>query len=429
MADRRRMLIYYGRILLATTAFLGLLLILAILAELYTALDEEQIAPDNLSHLFTVPGIGLRLIRDMLPGILAVSAALFLASNFIASLYKLSNWREGAGHIRRCIFGQPAFAPFVLVVDGKVDVEGSNGTLMRIGGPGSILTYNDSAVVLEQGGRLTRVVEPGKMDALGRFEKVRDVIDVRPMRWEYRVNALSKEGIPVVVYANVHFQIDTGGRESTAETPFPALDEAVFRASVGRWMRHPEASEDDQSFDWARRVIISETEGALRGIVARYPLDALVGLTGVFSTSSVEHPRRVIQEELTGVLRESAARLGVQINKARLGAIKVNDEVAQQWVEVWQNEWRAWSMVQEKTGEATREQLRETAKAQAQVDVITAVARAFQQAVSRDARIPSQLLVMRLIEVFDHFAIEPSTRIYLPTQAIETLDRLRDLVG
>ena len=85
-------------------------------------------------------------------------------------------------------------------------------------------------------------------------------------------------------------------------------------------------------------------------------------------------------------------------------------------------------MVQEKTGEAKREQLRESARAQAQVDMITAVARAFQQSISRDARIPSQLLIMRLIEVFDRFALDRNTIIYLPEKTIGTLKRLRELV-
>lgn len=439
MIDPKKILRYYGKILLALVAFLGLLLILAIAAELY----KEHVPPGDLDLLFAIPGIQLRLIRDMLPGILAVSAAFFLASNFTASLHELNNWREGAGHIRRCTFGQPTFSPFVRVADAKVgdnvlvrigqptfsprvaDAEVGDNVLARIGGPGNILVYNDSAVVLEQGGRLTRVLGPGKIDSLKPFERVRDVIDVRPMRWEYDVSALSKEGIPVTLSADVSFQIDTMGRDPTVETPYPVLDETVFKASTSRWMRAPDADEDDQYFDWARRVIISETEGKLRGIVARYPLDALVGLEGM-PASGTTLPREAIQEELAEALREPAANLGAQINKVRLGAIRMDDKVAEQWIQVWGNEWRYWAMVQEKAGEATRDQLREVAKAQAQVDMITAVARAFQQSVSRDARIPSQLLVMRLLEVFDRSRIGPYT--YLPGQAIETLDRLRKLV-
>jgi regulator of protease activity HflC (stomatin/prohibitin superfamily) len=245
------------------------------------------------------------------------------------------------------------------------------------------------------------------------------------MRWDYEVSALSKEGIPVTVSVDVTFQIDTGDNVPSDSIPYPALNEAVFKASTCRWMRPPGGSEDDQYFDWARRLIISNTEGDLRGIIARYPLDALVGLENI-SASGQEIPRKAIQKELEKKLQKSCSSLGAQINQVWLGTIKVHDEVAEQWLEVWRNEWRYWSLVQKKTGEAKRQQLREVAKAQAQVDLIVGVARAFQQSASRDTRTPSRLLAMRLLEVFDRSAVGPYT--YLPGQALETLESLRKMV-
>ena len=425
MFDPKRSLLYFGRILLATVAFLGLLLGLAIPAELY----KERIPLADLTQPFAAPGVYWGLLRDMLPGIVAAGAAFFLASNFIVALYRLRNWREGAEHIWRCIFGQPSFAPFVVVSGGNVKATDDH-MLMRVGGPGSIVTHSDSAAVLQQGGRLTRVMGPGKIGSgsLTRFEKVRDAVDVRPMRWEYQVRALSKEGIPVTLSVDVVFQVNTDGREATENTPYPVSDIAVFKASVCRAVRHPEADEEDQYFDWARRVIIGETEGTLRNILARYQLNQLVGLEGT-SRPGADHPRRVIQEELETALKKSAAELGAQINKVWLGTIRVGDKVTEQWIEAWQNRWRDWALVEETAGEAARETLREAAKAQAQVDMITAMTQAFQYSVSRDDSIPQQLLIMRLIEVFDHFALDPHTRIYLPAEAIETLDRLRGLIG
>jgi regulator of protease activity HflC (stomatin/prohibitin superfamily) len=420
-----RKLKYYGTILLAVLMFLGALVVLAIPAELH----RQSIAADNTSRPDT-PGLGWWPILDILPGVFAAGAAFLIASSFLASLYDLHSWRDGARHIWRCIFGQVSFEPYVRVEYGKINTERSSEILMRVGGPGSFLAYYDSAVILERGGRLTRVVGPGEFDydLLEPFEKVHDVVDLRPMRWRYSVNALSKEGIPVTAYADVTFQVNTNDRKPSDEEPYPALKEAAFKASTCRWMRSPEGSEDDQYFDWVRRVIISNTEGSLRGIIARYPLNALIGLEPPPS-SEESLPRETIQKELKEALQESCASLGAQINEVRLGEIQVSDEVAQQWIKAWKNQWQSWAMVQEKAGEATREQLQETAKAQAQVDIITAVSRAFQQSVARDARIPPQLLVMRLIEVFGRSAIEPYTRLYLPREAMETLDQLRDLIS
>jgi hypothetical protein len=397
MLNIRRIFAFLGKVLLAAAVLLVPLFVLAALPELL----KEQISLRNI-------------LRNMLPGILAEFLAFFLASRFIASLYELRSWREGAGHIVRCVLDRPSFPPFVVASGGKITASNDH-VLMRIGGPGGILTYADSAVVLEQGGRLTRVIGPGNFAQLGPFEKVHDVVDVRPMRWEYQVAALSKEGIPVTVYADVTFQIDTGNNTPTDEKPYPALDHAVFTASTCRWMRARGGSEDDQYFDWARRVVIGNTEGDLRSIIARYPLDALVGLAEIPNAArqalpkKPESARQAIQRELEQMLQVSSS-LGVKINSVRLGAIKVDDRVVEQWFEAWRK----------------REQLQKVARAQAQVDMITAVAQAFRQSSSKDARIPSQLLVMRLIEVFDHLRVGPFT--YLPVQAIETLERLWKLV-
>lgn len=423
MRDPRRELLYYLRIGLMAGGVLGFLLTPVVLVELY----KTPVPLREGATLLSVRS-AWHLICNILPGILAISAACFLACSFVKSLYDLKSRWEAFDHIQRCILGQSSFAPFIKVEDGRITM--AKDVLKRIGGPCSLLSYKDTAVVLEQGGRLTRVIGPGTIafGALGRFEKVRDVIDLRPMRWEYRVLALSKEGIEVTLSVEVHFQIDTGGREPTDRLPFPALDEAVFKASISRWMRDPELAEDDQSFDWARRVIISETEGILRSIVARYPLDALVGLTYV--SPGKKHPRKAILEELTTELKATTFKLGVQINDVQLGNIEVGDEVTRQWVEVWQRKWQDWALVQQEAGEARREQLLERAQAQAQVDMIMAVAQTL-QSVSEDARtrIPSQLLVMRLIDVFDRFSADPSTRLYLPRETIYALKELRELVA
>jgi hypothetical protein len=424
--DPKKMLLYYVKVLLAAAAFLGLLFILPIPAEMY----REHISLANPSDLFAVPGIYRRLIRDMLPGILAVGAAFFLASNFTASLYKLGTWKEGLDHIGRCIFGQPSLSPTVRVSDGEVKTN-DDDILTRVGGPGGIVIYNDSAVVLERGGRLTRVLGPGEIGTLERFEKIRDVIDLRPMRWEYEVDAMSKEGIPVTLYADVHFQIDMGHREPTQENPYPALEEAIFRASTSRCMRDADAGEDEQYLDWARCVILGETESTLRSIIARYPINALVGLEPVptsntdhthqavqeeftaasFATAQARrenHPREAIQTKLKQKLREPAAKLGAQINKVQLGTIKVSGEVIGQWIEAWQ------------AREAAREQLREQAKAQEKADVITAMAQAFRQPVIDDDPISHRRIVEGLVDILEHFT---------PEAVADTVDQLRELLA
>ena len=419
MFDTERLIEYNRRVFRASAVVLGPLVVLGFVTEWY----RTRVSP---LELFLQSEFYVRLVINMLPGLLAVGAAYLIASRFVAGMYGLKDWREGADHIKRCVFGQPTKRPTLVVSEGRIKADEEH-MLVRIGGPARILVHHDSAVVLECGGRLTRVLRPGMIDYLEPFEKVRNVIDVRPMRWgDYEVKALSKEGIPVVVTVDVSFQISTGGRSPKADKPYPALAEAVFKASTSTWVRDPDGSEDDLYFDWARRVVISEAQGILRGILARYPLDSLIGLESSL-IPGMPHPRRAIKDELETELKVAATDLGAQINEVRIGTINVADQVTQQWVEAWEKEGQNRATIEEQEGEAQRELLREAAKTQAQVEMIKELAEALERSAAQDARIPSRILIMQLIEVFDRHSIGPYT--YLPGQAIDTLDHLRKLVG
>jgi regulator of protease activity HflC (stomatin/prohibitin superfamily) len=418
MFDTERLLEYNRRVFRASAVVLGPLTVLGFL----TAWYRSQIP---LLEAILQIGFYGRVIANMLPGLLAVGAAYFIASHFVAGMYGLKSWREGADHLSRCVFGQPTKKPTLVVTEGKIKQD-EEDVLVRIGGPARIQVHKDSAAVLECGGRLTRVLGPGTTDYLEPFEKVRDVIDVRPMRWgDYEVKALSKEGIPVFVTIDVSFQISTGGRTPKADKPYPVQPEAVFKAAVSTWVRDPMGSEDDQYYDWARRVVISEAEGILRGILARYPLDSLIGLESSL-VPGAPHPRKAIRDELEEELSKAAVNLGAQINEVRIGKISVADQVTQQWIEAWEEEWQNRAMLEKEEGEAHRDRLREAAKTQAQVEMIKELADALERSAAQDTRIPSRLLVMRLIEVFDRHSIGPYT--YLPGRAIDTLENLRQLV-
>ena len=418
MIDTERLLEYNRRVFRASVVVLGPLAVLGFMTEWYRT---QTSLPEAILQL----GFYVNLVINMLPGLLAVGAVYFIASHFVAAMYGLKDWSEGADHLKRCVFGQPTKKPTLVVTEAKIKQD-EEDVLVRIGGPARILVHHDSAVVLERGGRLTRVLGPGVTDYLGPFEKVWDVIDVRPMRWgEYRVEAQSREGIPVELTIDVSFQISTGGRSPKAEKPYPALPEAVFKASTSTWVRDPDGSEDDLYLDWARRVVISEATGTLRDILARFPLDSLVGLESSL-VPGAPHPRQAIRDELEERLGKVAANLGAQINEVRIGNISVADEVTQQWIEAWEEEWRNRAKLEKEVGKAHRDRQREAAKTQAQVEMIKELAGALERSFDQDERIPSRLLIMQLIEVFDRLSISPYT--YLPGQAIDTLENLRQLV-
>lgn len=365
----------------------------------------------------------LALARDMLPPAIGLALVASLGAGFVSALYGLKGPKEGLLFFGRCLFGQPGFKPYLKITEGRIE-NGEDHTLRRVGGPGGLVIYNDSAVVLEQAGKLTRVVGPGLV-GIELFEKVWEVIDLRPKRWVYVVKGMSKEGIPVSCEADIRFKIDDAGEISTEELPYAVSEEAVFTAACSKWIREGDRSEDDQVLDWAGRVVISETEGTLRSILARYPLDRLIGP----ASPDQKPPRQAIREELKRTLCKAAPKLGAQILSVDLGDIKVDDEVAQQWIETWRSDWRRWAMQRQAEGEAERVQQIETAKVQAQVDMIVAITEALQSLRASGVTIPSQLIVLRLAEVLRQASYDPFTRMFLPSEVISTLKSLEDMMS
>lgn len=211
---------------------------------------------------------------------LSVVAALFttwaILANFVCGMYELEKWKDGWDHVTRTLFGQPGATPLSLAVkEGKI-VQEVGDLLRRMGGPGALFIKNDSAIVTEQNGCLKRVLVGPKFDKLERFEKVWEVVDLRPKRWVLKVSAMTKEGIPVTIPVEVLFKIEDDNQPPTTETPYPATEKAVFAAATSKWIRDPGGGESERAMDWASRTVKGETEGGLRTIISRYYLDQLI---------------------------------------------------------------------------------------------------------------------------------------------------------
>jgi hypothetical protein len=281
----------------------------------------------------------LALVAGLVPAALAIAAGLVLSALYMRALYHPRSLRESFWFLVHCLFGQTSFKPWLMVEGGRLqtDLSDPDSLLAKVGGPGNLVIRKDTAVLLEQGGRLTRVVGPGSTK-LRPFERIYDTIDLRPRRWQLPVAGMSKEGIPVTCDTDIEFQIQDDGQQPTGDRPFPVDPDAVFAASTSKWIREAHRPEGDRILDWKGRIVISATEGTLRFILARYPLDRLIAP----ETDGAEHPRREIRRELAAALDEAAASVGAKILKVELGEIRVDDEVTQQWIQGWRANWDSW---------------------------------------------------------------------------------------
>ena len=400
------------------------------------------------------------------PVIIVLIVIPWLASHFIHALYDTKDVKEAWRFLKRNTLGMRALAPLMIVKEGHVFV-GAGSLYDRVGGRGLLIVYNDSAVVIERGGRVVSVKGPS-ISFLKPFERIWGIVDLRPQRWPLTVNAMSKEGIPISCEAIITFKIDDrfidgGGNVQTKlpveiktqlasneeldkeiaqeleqagiGEPFPYIEEAVFNAATSIWMRIQQPDHKEQLRRWTGRVIIGGTEGTLRNILANYRLDWLLQSPQPGQEHPREEVRRQLEEKLLGSFSVSND-VGAKILRVELGEIAVRDakdkdgkpfgvpdKVYTQWLRAWQAGWEQRAVESQAEGEAELARL-QIAQVQAQAEMILTLTEAIRSLVTDAGELSSYTLATRFVETLWWMSYSPWVRSFLPPKAIKARKEL-----
>jgi regulator of protease activity HflC (stomatin/prohibitin superfamily) len=409
-------------------------------------------------HLVVIPMdiLLLAVILNSLPIIVPLVVIPRLASRFMYTLYDTRDAREAHDFLHRNVFGMTSLRPITIIREGQIAV-GAGGVCDQVGGRGVMIIHNDSAAVLEKGGRLTRTVGGPYFGFLEPFERVWEVVDLRRQRWSLPVEAMTKEGIPIVCDADIAFKIDdrfiddwgevqnkppvktttqsftyveigAALKDAGIETPLPYTDEAVFKAATSTWVRIRQPEDLEQLRKWTGRVMIGEVEGTLRDILARYRLDWLTRPP----RPGDKHPQEEIRELLEHKLRNifsAENNLGIQILDVNLGKVDVKDErISNQWIKAWQAGWEQRAVESRAAGEAELVRL-EAAQVQAQAEMVLTLTEAIRPFVSSAEEFPSYLLAVQFTQTLRWMAYDPLNRVFLPPETLRTIKELENLLN
>ncbi|MBC8255224.1 MAG: SPFH domain-containing protein [Ardenticatenia bacterium] len=436
MFNPKRMARVFGRALIVVAPLLLIVMGLGVITELHVhdiSWTAFRAAPRRALEFWPA------IVRDMVPSLAAMFIAYWLAASFVRALYGLQKLRRGFSFLWRWRFGQMGFGPWLLIQEGCI-AKDKDKVLTRMGGPGNLVIYQDSAVVLERAGRITRV-ERSNFVPLEAFEKVYRAIDLRPKRKIHWAEAMTREGIPITCEADISYQIRGSHREPPQATNenkdekkkkkqllFSMVGREVVKAAACTWKCEPlPRIFEYEELNWEELVILAYTDGILRSILARCPLDQLIKPAGW--EKDEPHPRQAIREELRQKLREEARKLGVEILSVNLGDIKVENEVTEQWIAAWKAEWDRRMLERRAEGEAEYTAQVETAKAQAQAEMIVDLSRALQSLVADAGALDARLRLLRIIAMLRHASLDPWTQAYLPSGTMRTLTALQDVVA
>jgi len=420
--------------------------VIGITAEIWLHLFNTE--PANLRFFSpsfrTAFSLALSAIRAGFPVVAALVTVPFLSARLLFQLYDLESIKKAHDFLNRLRFSSLGSGPSLLAKEGRL-AAGGDTVAGRAGGPASLIVYNDTAVVTEQGGSIKRVLGPG-VQVLEPHEKIWETIDLRPQRRVCQVYGLTKEGIPVSCDLDMCFRIadsavsPSGTRRAPRNqgaVPYAYAEDAVLRATTSRWICGPE--DQTRALKWDHRVV-KMAEATLRDILATYRLDWLIEAP----QPDQPHPRDEIRHWLESDLEEKIRVVGAQLKEIELGQIQVKppdretapteqvseklmEIVSQQWIDAWNADWSARALASRAEGEA--ELLRiDAVRIQAQTEMVIALTEALQPMLTSPETSEPYVLALRVVEALRWMSYDPGMREFMPPEAIRTLRRLQELL-
>lgn len=286
------------------------------------------------------------------------------------------------------------------VQQGHLDADGPV-ILQKLGGPGLLRIAHDSAVVTQRMARLHRILGPG-LHHLESFEKVWDVVDLRPQRRTLHIDFMTRDGISASCDADIRFHIDGGHQEPSQQYPYPYLETAVLAVTTGKRSRDAEGQEALQ--DWTQRIANGVLAGVIRNGLEQYPLDEFLNPRYWLPHSSTPHPEPLsltaLEAQIHTQVQHIGHQIGVDVENVQLGPVlPTEDAIPRQWLEFWQA--RMQRMVDETAieGDAIYADLLLQAQVNAKVELVTTMLGEVQDLNQAGMDVPAQLIVLSFIDM------------------------------
>jgi regulator of protease activity HflC (stomatin/prohibitin superfamily) len=232
---------------------------------------------------------------------------------------------------------------YLIIENGKITVEKPKGALSNFGGPGVLVIGPGNVVVLERGGKMTRMAGSGLCE-LKRFEypkrppAQKGIVDLQP-QWAMDTveDMLTKDGIPLTIQVGMSYQIEpkavtdervaTDPRERARyrkvidSPPYQVYEEtirrAVFETTAAGWK---------SLFPWG-------AINAMRDVVAVYTLDQIFPPTPSPAPNPDARMVKAIEDEVKR--RFNPAWAGVRLIGFDILQVAMPKEVRERMIQRW----------------------------------------------------------------------------------------------
>lgn len=387
-----------------------------------------------------------------LPVLFAIAGLRFIFNQtreFVLAIYQPAEDENLTPLILRRLLGIPPFPPplntllkypFIVIKEPNLE---ENHWARWFGGPATLVIYDGIALYLERGNKFSRVVGPGApMPLLERYERVKEVIDLRPQIKIDSVMPWTKDGIRIKLTIRAEIQIDASpdALEKSAKFRYPfdplAVKGAVEYSSVKL------VNGKLQDVSWIEGAWGSIT-GSVNAFVAGHSLDELFLAPQNENSGNSNHNTHINQhnsqiaeniEQIlsrkisTQVINEIQASLqknGIKVLGLQITDFEVPEKVRELRTRYWESIRQKISAQRNSRAEAEHIRSREQAHAEAQRTMLMTITKRLENIDPDDLTEP---LILSLSGILDQGLDDPIVRPLIAKEAFAVLDRMRKLL-
>lgn len=294
-----------------------------------------------------------------------------------------------------------------IIREGKV-LPGPDGKPREgLRGEGAIIVDSTSAVVLFTQTGLSRIKGPG-IHFTRRGEVIEQAIDLRVQGRSRDVEAQTRDGIWVKFKVSSRFQIDEVRSQKVQD-----IDRRKVRwpepytwspRQVRRAVQLQRAGID--TFVRWDEIALHEAVKRVHAYIANYTYDELTE-----PRNPLINRREDIQKALDAEVKDAMLGSGIKVLAVGISPFAPRDsEVNQQRLENWKADWLRRMKVIQAEGEAESRRRLELARAQAQMDSMTRIIEALDDASRQAGANNADLIALRFLEVVESLAKDPETQ-------------------
>ncbi len=361
--------------------------------------------------------------------LLSIPLTLRVFAEFAQQFYAISE-AEARNLLNQLVLSMtPTLLPILEIHQGRVDLDGPE-ILQKLGGPGRLRIGHDTAVVTQRLGRLQRVLGPG-LHVLEPFEKLWEIVDLRPQRRSIEVKFMTHDGIPICSTADIRFRVSAGDQTPTEQIPYPYAEQAVLAVATAKRVRggdncEGEDNHEDTYQDWTQIIAAEILDGVVRDTLEQHSLDDFLNprhphprpSTGLSNSQFLRNLEGQIEDEV----RRIGTQMGIDVMRVQLGPIIPADgAISQQWLEFWRKKLQRIVDERKLEGDAIYTDLSLQAQVSFKVELLTTMIDEVKLLTHEGEDIPTELIVLSFIDVLRTMTEQGDP---LVQQQLDTLIRL-----